>query len=201
MKSFNYRDYLQDNYLLKEAKEHGPATRSDLKGFATKDSTLNREKRAEEGNWRGSLGEFVEKHGPEIQQAVDSRSLVSYVENTMMPALGPEAQEYLDDLISRSRSDAQLLFSIYNATLKGSGMGLHESAESKNISDEYLEDIMIRGDRIALSHYGYQWGVPFDEMPDEDIEELRNLMTGDPKKDVMRYVDWMVDKDDSYSDE
>ena len=136
-KKFDYKEYLADNYLLKESlgearKPSGPATKSDLKGFATKDATLSREKRVQKGNWKGSLGKFVEEHGSEIQQAVDSRSLTNYVENTMMPALGPEAQEYLDDLISRSRSDAQLLFGLYNVALKGQGLGLHEEQDDND---------------------------------------------------------------------
>lgn len=135
MENFDYKQYLTEGWLFKEAengevdelrREPNQATTGDLKGFATKDATLNREKRVERGNWKGSIGKFVEQHGSEIQQAVDDRSLIDYIDNVMRPALGEEAQEYLDDLISRSRTDAQLLFGLYNVALKGNGLGLHE---------------------------------------------------------------------------
>lgn len=120
-------DYWKDSSEVDELRrEPNQATTGDLKGFATKDATLNREKRVERGNWKGSIGKFVEQHGSEIQQAVDDRSLIDYIDSVMRPALGEEAQEYLDDLISRSRTDAQLLFGLYNVALKGNGLGLHE---------------------------------------------------------------------------
>lgn len=193
MAKFNYQEYLADNYLLKESlgearKPSGPATKSDLKGFATKDATLNREKRAEKGNWKGSLGKFVEEHGSEIQQAVDSRSLTNYVENTMMPALGPEAQEYLDDLISRSRSDAQLLFGLYNVALKGQGLGLHEEMNEAEdtVDSEYKNQVLNLVD-TELMPAGSE-----EELWDE--VERKMQWTGDWREDVKRVVSLYFDE-------
>lgn len=183
-KKFDYREYIQDNWLLKEAKGQ-PATASDLKGFATKDSTLNREKRAKEGNWRGSIGKYVEAHGAEINAAASSHQLRNFVVNTMKPALGPEAQEYLDNLLANCKSDSRLLQALYNVTLKGSGMGLHEEVGEKgsavkNLNDSVeefwedhyegkSEDLNVTADEIVqLSETAVE---DYRDESDEDFEE------------------------------
>lgn len=126
MGNFNYKQYLAEGWMQQEIKrEPKQATKSDLKGFATKNATLNREKRAQQGNWKSSVGEFVEKHGPEISVAYANRQLRPYIENTMKPALGEEAAAYLDSLLTSCQNDTRLLSALYNVTMKGSGLGLH----------------------------------------------------------------------------
>lgn len=140
MEKFNYREYLQDNWLLKEAK--GPATTADLKGFATKDATLSREKRAAKGNWKGSVGKYVEDHRAEIDAAAKQGhgALRAYMRSRMMPALGPEAQEYLEQLLTGYADDQRLHQALYNILLKGHGLGLHEDqSEPEGLKAEFMD--------------------------------------------------------------
>lgn len=136
-----------------------PATRSDLKGFATKDSTLSREKRSKEGNWRGSLGRYVESHGAEINAAFDSHQLRNYVETTMKSALEPEAQAYLDELLASCQSERRLLQALYNVALKGTGMGLHENKNNMKKFDyrKYLKEGYLFQE---AGNVGYQRLIP-----------------------------------------
>lgn len=127
---FDYRQYLTEGWLHQEAKrEPKQATTADLKGFATKSATLNREKRVQQGNWKNSIGEFVEKHGPELSAAFANRQLRMFVEKTMKPALGAEAAQYLDNLLATCKNDTRLLTALYNVSMKGSGLGLHENED------------------------------------------------------------------------
>lgn len=131
MKEFDYKAYIADNWLLKEAIEHKPATAADLKGFTTKNATLARQKRAQQGNWKGSVGEYIQNHRAEIDAAAQRGhgELRAYIRSTMMPALGPEEQEYLEQLLTGYANDKVLHQALYNILLKGQGLGLHEEAE------------------------------------------------------------------------
>lgn len=125
MKEFDYKAYVADNWLLKEAQ--GPATAASMKGFATKDATLARQKRAQKGNWEGSVGKYVEDHQAEIDDAYRNGNLRAYIVSTMKPALSPEGQEYVEDtLLAGYASNKQLYQALYNIMLKGQGLGLHE---------------------------------------------------------------------------
>lgn len=98
-----------------------------MKNNKQKEDYLNRQNRLRRGNWKGSIGDFVDKHGQELSRVADNRqALVSYIQNTMKPAVDDEAKEKLDDFISKSNSSIRLLQALYNCTLKGSGLGLHE---------------------------------------------------------------------------
>ena len=127
--------------LKREPKQ---ATKSDLKGFTSKEATLNRAKRAEKGNWKSSIGAFVEKHSAEIGEVspLGKAALVNYIETKMKPELSDEAKEKVDDLVNSSRSVTDLMFALYNTMLKGAGMGLHECdgvdclEEDDNFNDE-----------------------------------------------------------------
>lgn len=132
MGNFDYKQYLVEGWLHQEVKrEPKQATTADLKGFATKTATLDREKRAQKGNWKGSVGKFVDEHGPELSAAYANRQLRPFIEKTMKPALGEEAAEYLDNLLASCRNDTRLLMALYNVSMKGSGLGLHESADNE----------------------------------------------------------------------
>lgn len=126
MKEFDYKAYVADNWLLKEAMEHKPATAADLKGFATKDATLARQKRAQKGNWEGSVGKYVEDHKAEIDDVAQHGNLRAYIVSTMKPALSPEGQQYIDKFLKGYASNKQLYMALYNILLKGQGLGLHE---------------------------------------------------------------------------
>lgn len=155
MGKFNYREYLADNYLLKESlgevrKPSRPATKSDLKGFATKSTTLNREKRAEKGNWKGSVGKYVEDHRAEIDAAAQRGhgELRAYMRSTMMPALGPEAQEYLEQLLTGYADDRKLHQALYNILLKGQGLGLHEDQDGNEGGGSFSRE--SNQDKVAI---------------------------------------------------
>lgn len=96
-----------------------------------KDAYFNRQKRAQKGNWKGSVGKYVEDHRAEIDAAVKQGhgALRAYMRSTMMPALGPEAQEYLEGFLTGYATDQQLHMALYNVLLKGHGLGLHEEQE------------------------------------------------------------------------
>lgn len=130
MEKFDYKAYVADNWLLKEAMEHKPATAADMKGFATKDATLARQRRAQKGNWEGSVGKYVEDHKAEIDDVARNGNLRAYIVSTMKPALSPESQEYVEDtLLKGYASNKQLYMALYNILLKGQGLGLHEQED------------------------------------------------------------------------
>lgn len=108
-----------------------------------KNAFINREKRVAEGNWKGSIGKFVETHGAEIGQAVDNKQLGKYVKETMIPALGDEAKKYLENLLATCKTPSKLLFALYNINLKGSGLGLHEDKEPEG--KHHTEDPQGKG--------------------------------------------------------
>ena len=141
MKEFDYKAYVADNWLLKEAQ--GPATAADLKGFATKDATLARQKRAQKGNWEGSVGKYVEDHRAEIDDAFRNGNLRAYIVSTMKPALSPESQEYVEGtLLTGYASNKQLYQALYNIMLKGQGLGLHEENTTSKDVKVILQDLI-----------------------------------------------------------
>lgn len=117
---------LGEDNLPEVKREPKQATTADLKGYAGKNATLNREKRTQQGNWEGSVGKYVEDHRAEIDAAAQHNALRAYMVATMRPALNPEAQEYLDKLLTGYASSRQLHQALYNILLKGRGLGLHE---------------------------------------------------------------------------
>ena len=121
-KSANIRGALWLSNLAK-LKEADSGDLDEVKPNKAKEAYLARTKRAEEGNWRASVGKFVEEHGAEISAAASTKSLRNYVNSTMKPAVGPEAQEYLDQLLADCKSEERLLYALYNVTLKGAGLG------------------------------------------------------------------------------
>lgn len=139
MEKFDYKAYVADNWLLKEAMEHKPATAADMKGFATKDATLARQKRAQKGNWEGSVGKYVEDHKAEIDDVAQHGNLRAYIVSTMKPALSPEGQQYIDKFLKGYASNKQLYMALYNILLKGQGLGLHEQEDDSENSGDNLE--------------------------------------------------------------
>ena len=106
-----------------------------------KEDYLKRKEREAEGNWKGSVGAFVETHGDDLGKVATSRqTLVDYIENVMKPELNDEAKEYVDNLVATIKSPYKLLMSLYNATLKGSGLGLNEE---DNMSEENLMEMAM----------------------------------------------------------
>lgn len=121
MKEFDYKAYVADNWLLKEAQD--PATAADL-----------------EGNWEGSVGKYVEDHKSEIDDAFRNGNLRAYIVTTMKPALSPESQEYVEDtLLKGYANNKQLYMALYNATLKKIGPGLHEQEDDSENFEDSLE--------------------------------------------------------------
>lgn len=139
MKEFDYKAYVANNWLLKEAIEHKPATAADMKGFATKDATLARQKRAQKGNWEGSVGKYVEDHKAEIDDVAQHGNLRAYIVSTMKPALSPEGQQYIDKFLKGYASNKQLYMALYNILLKGQGLGLHEQDDDLGDFENNLE--------------------------------------------------------------
>ena len=157
MAEFDYRKFLAENKLTKVSKgtENGKAQiisegfESDLRmkyvsksqyltendggevdeANKQKEDYLDRQKRAKEGNWKGSLGAFVETHGEEIGNLKTFKDIDEYISKTMAPELSDEAYKYVQNLRSSSRSPYRFIVALYNATLKGSGLGLTENEE------------------------------------------------------------------------
>ena len=155
------------NELKREPKQ---ATKSDLKGFASKEATLNRAKRAEKGNWKNSVGAFVEKHSAEIGNVspLGKDALVNYIETKMKPELSDEAKAKVDELVNSSRSVTDLMFALYNTMLKGAGMGLHES-EDQNPEDLEWKDFKHSDD--------------FESCVDELTSYMNDLLVGGYSED------------------
>lgn len=119
MKEFNYKQYLAEGWMFQEA--------------GAKDDYFTRQRRAQQGNWKGSVGEYIQNHRAEIDAAAQRGhgELRAYIRSTMMPALGPEEQEYLEQLLTGYADDRRLHQALYNILLKGQGLGLHE--EQSNV--------------------------------------------------------------------
>lgn len=115
MKEFNYKQYLTEGWMFQEA--------------GAKDDYFTRQRRAQQGNWKGSVGEYIQNHRAEIDAAArrGHGELRAYIRSTMMPALGPEEQEYLEQLLTGYADDRRLHQALYNILLKGQGLGLHET--------------------------------------------------------------------------
>lgn len=139
MKKFDYKEYLAEGWLFKEA--------------GAKDAYFNRQKRAQKGNWNGSVGKYVEDHRAEIDAAAKRGhgELRAYMRTKMMPALGPEEQEYLEQLLAGYATDQQLLMALYNILLKGHGLGLHEE---ENIPADISKRHISTDDKLNLAAGG-----------------------------------------------
>ena len=88
----------------------------------------NRSRRSRQGNWEGSVGEYVEKHGNDINNAASKGkdAFIGYLKDTMMPQLSQEGQDYLNNIITTSYSNiVKIQSALYNAALKGAGLGLN----------------------------------------------------------------------------
>lgn len=160
------------NELKREPKQ---ATKSDLKGFASKEATLNRAKRAEKGNWKNSIGAFVEKHSAEIGNVspLGKDALVNYIETKMKPELSDEAKAKVDEIVNSSRSITDLMFALYNTMLKGAGMGLHENEEIRESLDSDVWDEFME-----------QW----DDMPDDVDEFIITTSSPLPQEEIDEFV-------------
>ena len=93
-----------------------------------KEDYLKRKEREEKGNWEGSVGAFVEKHGDEIAKLKTFKDIDEYINWNMAPEVGDEGYEYLLNLRQNSKSPYKFIMALYNATLKGSGLGLDEAS-------------------------------------------------------------------------
>lgn len=185
--NFNLGTYLTEGWMFKEAKsdlkaegchkvnelkrEPKQATRSDLKGFATKSATLSREKRAQRGNWKGSVGKFVEDHRAEIDAAAAKGhgELRAYIVANMKPALSPEAQDYVDDeLLKGYTNDRRLHLALYNIMLKGRGLGLHEEEDLEEISSDLAQAASDKAFEKGRQHQGERlFSRAFEKRQDE----------------------------------
>lgn len=136
-KKFDYKEYLAEGWLHQEA--------------GAKDAYLTRQKRAAKGNWKGSVGKYVEDHRAEIDAAAQRGhgELRAYMRSTMMPALGPEAQEYLEQLLTGYADDRRLHQALYNILLKGHGLGLHEDQELQ-LTSEFWKKVCLQNDYTPL---------------------------------------------------
>lgn len=115
-----------------------------------KEDYLKRKEREAEGNWKGSVGAFVETHGEELGKVATSRqTLIDYIENVMKPELNDEAKGYVDNLVATVKSPYKLLMSLYNATLKGSGLGLNEEDDmsEENLMEMAMNHASLGGER------------------------------------------------------
>lgn len=122
MGTFDYKRYLKMNWLLREAK--APKQKELFK---------TRQKRQKEGNWKGSVGKFVETHSLEIQQAYASKKLFNYVKTEMIPTLEEEAQKYMEEKLEQmNHSSLKLLdFLFRGAFLSGEGIGIAQQGLRK----------------------------------------------------------------------
>lgn len=160
--AFDYRQFLAENKLTKVSKGRETGKAQILseglrinEGFDTpdmaeemdeankqKEDYLKRQERAAKGNWKGSIGAFVEEHGEELGNMISKNreQLKDYVENVMKPELTDEAKEKVDELLDSKKSTFGFIQSLYNFTLKGSGMGLHEEVEDMETYDDTMEE-------------------------------------------------------------
>lgn len=156
------------NELKREPKQ---ATKSDLKGFASKEATLNRAKRAEKGNWKNSVGAFVEKHSAEIGEVspLGKAALVNYIETKMKPELSGEAKVKVDELVNSSRTINDLMFALYNTMLKGAGMGLHECDEVDFLEEEdnFNNESYPKAEAWLEEHPNIKY---FNEVPEQFLQ-------------------------------
>lgn len=124
-KKFDYKQYLTEGWLFQEAKAP-----------QQKDLYKNRADRASKGNWKGSIGKYVETHGEELRSAFESGNLRHYVQTRMKSALeSEEDREYLEDIEVSSKTDMRLYTALYNIALKGAGLG-GEKAHGINVSSK-----------------------------------------------------------------
>lgn len=105
-----------------------------------KEAYEKRKEREEKGNWAGSVGAFVEKHGEDIANLKTFKDIDEFIISTMSPELNDEAYEYVMDLREKSRSPYKFIMSLYNATLKGSGLGLNEEDD---MAEEPLMEMAV----------------------------------------------------------
>ena len=117
-----------------------------------KEAYEKRKEREEKGNWKGSVGAFVEKHGEDIANLKTFKDIDEFIVGTMSPELNDEAYEYVMDLREKSRSPYKFIMSLYNATLKGSGLGLNEQdeedfQESGGLMEMALNHASLGGER------------------------------------------------------
>lgn len=166
MDNFDYRKFLTENKLTKvSAAENGKAkiitegfdmdttlnyTSGVVEGNAQKDAYLKRQERAKKGNWKGSIGAFVEEHGEELRDIIgkNRQQLKDYVENVMKPELTSEAKAKVDELFDSKKSVIGFVQSLYNHALKGAGMGLDENVEDMEEFDDTMEEEMLDEERM-----------------------------------------------------
>jgi len=124
-KKFDYKQYLTEGWLLQEAKAP-----------QQKDLYKNRADRASKGNWKGSIGKYVETRGEELKKAFESGTLRHYVQTKMKSALkSEEDRKYLENIEVSSKTDMKLYSALYNIALKGAGLG-GEKAHGINVSSK-----------------------------------------------------------------
>lgn len=122
MKKFDYREYLAEGWLFQNSKRK--VLKEAKKGESQKDLYKKRADRAEKGNWKGSIGKFVETHGPELGQAYNDHTLIKYVQDNLMPEISDEGKQEVQDMLDSFRgNEYRLLTWLYNVTSKGSGFG------------------------------------------------------------------------------
>lgn len=122
-KGFNYKEYLAEGWLFKEDKR-SCILKEAKTGESQKDLYNKRAERSERGNWKGSIGKFVETHGPDITQAFNSGTLEQFVRENIIPELSDEEREKLEQKLGEFKGNqTRLLEFLYDVCLKGSGNG------------------------------------------------------------------------------
>lgn len=157
MSEFDYRKFLAENKLTSVSKGRETGKAKILsegiqirEGFdmdvdtemdeanTQKDAYFKRKEREKRGNWGGSVGAFVEKHGEDLGRVGTNRqALVDYIETTMKPELNDEAKAYVDNLVATTKSSFKLLQALYNATMAGSGLSTGAGSLREDLN-EYL---------------------------------------------------------------
>lgn len=141
-----------------------------MEANAQKDAYLKRKEREKRGNWAGSVGAFVEKHGEDLGRVATNRqALVNYIENTMKPELNDEAKSYVDNLINTTKSSFRLLQALYNAQLAGDGLstnaGSLREGTASDVQDTTLNEAVEqkfkgtpqeKGSRTQVAGRGYK---------------------------------------------
>lgn len=213
MSEFDYRKFLAENKLTKVSRGRETGKAQILsegiqirEGFdmdvdtemdeanAQKDAYLKRKEREKRGNWGGSVGAFVEKHGEDLGRVGTNRqALVDYIETTMKPELNDEAKAYVDNLVATTKSSFKLLQALYNATMAGSGLragagSLREEYEGKKAGFDPWEEADRVGIRALLTLTGEE------SVRDEIRRNLYNGIWPQGEGDDDELIDYEIEK-------
>lgn len=137
-----------------------------------KEDYLKRKEREKRGNWKGSIGAFVEEHGEELGNMIgkNRQQLKDYVENVMKPELTPEAKSKVDELLDSKKSTFGFIQSLYNFHL--AGVGLKTDAGSLRETATCDEcDNWDETEEVAWEDNGAEYPVD-DEDEEREMREL-----------------------------